>query len=395
MDQNKTFDQQLLDRSYTQDTFRHETALNTNRLDPRIKALSSFIAGRPIAVTYYSQRHNYTAKKSNIADFNVILNNAHRVLVRINNLEIRLGGELDISFDDETNEVSVSGKGFVFPDFSVNIGDIFLYEALPGQLAMFIISNVVPMTWHRQAVNEVSFVMKEFVSNERLSQFDKCTVEIYYFDKKRIWDGASTVLLRDDYITLQNVIKVRDELVKFMLTRYYIKDYRSYFRPDGVYDPYVVAFLRTLISTADTTDYPPIQLWAQYAHRGSDIWSYISRKDKYFLNTMLTGSVQKKCQYSILSSAINSLHNKFYIELCVDDNSDSVEPYALSRAYYNGDITNMSIVEQYLHTYNTTNQVTPNFLIDYIKNGLDLDSTVTFYETLVILFLFNVVIRTM
>ena len=363
IDTTKTFDEKLLSKKYTQDTFHNRTALNHSRFDPIIHKLENYSEGMPIKVVYFSQITNVANKQSHASDYSYNLSNIHKAYDKIIDLEIRLNGGFDYSYDEEVSEAMVEGSGKIYAGFKPLVGDIFLYEIMPGQFGLFLVANINPLSLHRGSSLDVSFILKEYVNNDVISKLDECVVDIYYYHTQKVMGETTTLLKRQDYFDLLKIVNLRLDLINLFIDLFYDKRTCSLFRTDNIYDPYMVEFFNKLISFNDSPFYPFVQLSYKEDYSKDTILTELldassntfnfKRYEKYDIKVKL---------FNILSANINGLHNKQFLLLNTE-----------GEFYY--------IFSEYFYTDPTSSNLTPFevFLIDYMKNKVvDIPTMLTF-----------------
>lgn len=393
--EDETFDSYLLKKKYTTDTFHNRTALNQSRLDPILKKLQTYSVGAPIVVTYFSSVHNYGNKQTNTSDYSFALNNIHKIYDKINNFEIRLNGGMETSTDDETGETVVEGTGKIIGGFLPAVGDIFLYELFPGQIGLFLVSNTPPLGLHREAAYEVSFVLKEYATNEVIEKLEQCVVQTYYYGKQTVMGESVIMLSRTDYLDFQKILSFRREMIKYFLQNFYRSKYQSVERPDKIYDPYMVSFFNKIVSfedcaQEDTSVYPLMQLANEREANMPNILDNFTEGLKIFgKNKMIKYNIYDRC-FNILSSVTNSLHNNKYLVL---ETTGKIN-YIFSDLFYNNDINNVDIdpFEKFILTYLRDKTIPIPELLTYIEGVVNEELLVQFYRIPILIHLCNILI---
>lgn len=388
-----TFDSQLLKQKYTKNTFHNLTALNFSRMDPVIDKLKTYTEGAPITVTYYSQITNYSNKGSHTSDYSYNLDNIHKAYSKINNLQIRLNGGFEYQYDEEAHEANVEGTGKVVSGVKVIVGDIFLYELYPGQLGLFLINNVNPLALHREASNEISFTLKEFVNNDVIEKLEKCTVDTYYYTTQKIMGDTTALLKREDYFNLVTTMHMREKLIEIYSDLFYSKDKCSLMRPDNIYDPYVVDFFNKLLSFKDSTYYPFIQMAFKNEYGTNCIFTELLEDNTDLSFTISKKFVKEFKSFNLMSAHINGLHNNYFIRL---DDTNGEEFYIFSEAFYLKDMNNVNMTEfeKFLLTYIDNKTIDIPRLHLFAQEIKTIDPLLSFYRVPVMIFLCNKIIST-
>ena len=391
LDTNQTFDEHLLNKKFTQDTFHNRTALNTSRLDPIIKKLQNYSSGSPIMVTWYSQINNKGNKQSHVSDYSAILSNVHKAYDKIMDFPIRLNGEFSISVDEETQETTVEGTGKIVAGFLPAVGNIFLYEIYPGQIGLFLVSNVTPLGLHREAAYETSFILKEYVTNETLLKLQECVIDTYYFTTQKQLGESTALLTRTDYYDLQKILNLRNEMINYFIEIFYDSNYQSVKRDDNVYDPYIVNFFNKIVSFEECPNYPLKQLVSEQEYSRQSILDDFIEGIKLFNPHKITKYVISTKRFTILSAITNSLNGRQSVFL---DAEYGELFYMFSELFYNKDINNPDLIpyEKFILTYFNTKIIPIPELLTYIEELPSLPKTDQFYRIPILIYFCNIII---
>lgn len=388
VDVTTSFDERLLKRTYVADTFNTRTALSISRMDPVVETLGKLASGSPIKVTYFSQILNYTNKRSNPSDYSFHLNNVNKAYSKILDMEIRLNEALSFNFSPDTNESMVEGSGKILPGFTVNAGDVWLYEVTPGNLGVFVVGDVTPLSLHRGAFQEITFFLKEWATAEIVEKFDQCTYDTYYYATQNILGETRCLLKKEDYFNLVSILKLRSDLIEFYEDTFYSPDNNTIFRPDEVYDPYIIQFLNGIVSFSETKYYPYTQLIDKTIWDKESILTELLEDKIRFKNTTIKKFITETYVKGALSAYINGMLRREYVDL---DPLGSTNYLLLSDTFYTTDPLTDPF-ENILRNYMKTKVVDVSAIIAYTADMSTVPILNIFYQIPVLIFLCNKVI---
>jgi len=299
--------------TYTKNTFNNRTALNTDRMSPVVKALKGYVEGSPITVTYYSFLHNFTDKRSGYTSYTDMLSRAIRCFKKIENVKLRISGSMDFGADHENDETTYEGRGYVMGGMDARVGDIFLYEVSPGHVGLFVVTDAQALAIHTGSLDDISFSLREYPTNETLLKLEDSVKEVYYYGELEGLTKKTVLLERQDYVNRVVLLKYRKHLIDYYHSKYYDPIRVSYLRPDGVYDPYLTTFMLQCISFQDTKYYPPTQL-VPIGDFDRSIWSRMVNGKNPFERIRTT---YNKVTYTagVLTTFVNGLLNRQVVAL--------------------------------------------------------------------------------
>lgn len=377
----------LANQDYVNKTFSNKTTYNPINSWTSISALYGFPASVPIEVTYYTINHESRTLKTYDSDFALNLG-LTRNFIKILNFELRLDGELNYSYDNDTNISSCIGAAFIYPRFDVSIGDVFLYKMGDGTLGLFKINNKTRLSIDKDSAHRVDFELNRFPSKSEIDELESYVDRTAYFFKDVFLNGKVGLIYDETYQLLQGVYEYKDKLLYHFLDRFYDKKSRTFLRPDGVYDPYVVKFLFSFVNFYKLDEFP-LQLLSNVEFVRRSIFSYLVEPKTINKSRVINKFKLIKKEFSHRDSDLNNLINKYYV--CLSDNSEDLElqDYILNNFMSNLN-NNFNSIELLLYNYTVNNTINPEILFNSLSNYNNLSDLDQFYFIPIYLFLLAV-----
>lgn len=250
----------------TKDVFTNKTALSQDRYGSVITSLLGFGEGTPVIVEYYKKSNPLINNNSANTSFSMEKSNVHTSYSLIHNFEFRLDGELDVSQDDATLQLTVIGKGFTYPGFLPASGDLFLLKLENNEIGVFTITNVSRFTMKQATYRSIDFYMYKLLDSDTLDKLTSSVAEELYFDKEKFLTDTSTILSSDSYNQLNKLKSMKEKIINSYIAEFYsLKDKTIYIDkiytvldddnnpkdvPIHLFDPYLVEYILRKIDTS-------------------------------------------------------------------------------------------------------------------------------------------------
>lgn len=237
----------------TDPTYKH--SIVSSKQVP-LNALITHIAGSSYVVDYYSQVLGLNQQPQ---DYNPTQGGVNQQYNLIKDFELKLQS-YDVSSDDQTGELSVTGSAVVYPPLKPNKGDPFIADIGNGMVGQFTIIRVSQKYYFKTTTYEVDFILARIFNTKALvDELDAKIVETYNFIKDFLTYGQNPLLVNDEYIALETARKcltqATDDYVKEFLSRelgtLVVPDY-----PNSTYDPFA---LRAFLSVVNNETHPMIR----------------------------------------------------------------------------------------------------------------------------------------
>lgn len=371
------------DASYSRDTFHNNTVIDEKKSNYLVNKLKAYSAGSGIKVTWF---HNIVPKgnrQSGLADISFFTDNVNVSYLKIINFQLKLDSELSFNYENTENTSQYSGSGLVFPGFTPNVGDGFLYEVEPGKVALFKVNNVpTRLSIKVGTSHQIEFTMVKLPTAVELENLESRVRDTAYFDTRRFLNETGALLKREEVIDLEFVRDTYNELMIQYIDEFYDKlSYRSIVRKDGIYDPYVVGFMKTVcnfmdygLNVQDLLPKPPnyqFTLWAKLIDFDRVKWSRYAGVCNTFV------------QENTVVGKVNALINREYISLSRTEVENSV-PY-ISPNIGGIDQSQFNDFEVFLALQLEYNIIDVAILRSLIEDIYTLDETEMFYRIPIIL----------
>lgn len=178
---------------------------------------------------------------------------------RIEGMEIRLQGSLSHSWDEETNEMSVSGTAITYPYFLPNQHDVFFGDIGDGRTGVFILKKPEPKSYFKETVWTFDFELLGTANQDNYRDYlEEHTVERLRYSLDYLQLGRNPLMTTTAYELKQDLIRARLEIIGRFLEEFYSHEYRAlilHHQGKLVYDPLLQLALTSL---TNRTEHPYI-----------------------------------------------------------------------------------------------------------------------------------------
>ena len=270
--------QALHDEKVIVNTFINETSVNQDAFRDSMSMVAGFPEGRVIFVTYYSQNNPVTDIQSHVVDLKSdSKDDVHLSFTEIRNFEIRCASELNFEFSNEDNVSKITSEAIFFPRFQPKISDIFLYEMRNGKIGVFRIASVERLALGQDTYTRVSFTLQNFLTPEYRDLLRRQTTLQMYFDKRKYIAGNTALMSSVGFSQKKDLEHLRLEIIENYIARFYSKEFSTFMRPDGLYDPYVVEYWNKKVSIQDSVEQMrPTQILIAVSNYRKTIWAALT-----------------------------------------------------------------------------------------------------------------------
>ncbi len=367
-------------------------------------------AGGKIRVTYYQTIGAGPLQRDHVTDSAVQRNVGERPLRKISEMEIIVDDDA-ISMETATDElgISVVGSGYVYPGFMPQIGDEFTYDYHNGSIGVFTVNDTELMSIHHDRFTKITFTLTRHLDLAYSQLLEKWSSneQRFVFEKTQYLQSNYTLLTEQAYIDRSRLLQLKDIIIKYYFREFYNNELSTIMSKgnngfvDGVYDPYLVKFLLTIVPQQVVGGKRPRQLYPLV----NDTYNYsIWARFSDILNTDISDLTRFYMidRYIIRQRNVNvtGLMNREYIKLLpnIDDQSaiqPNVSPdYVFSTAFYAGEVESMGDFEKLVYLGVTTRAVTDvsDFISRFVNNYNKGDKDTQFYAIPTILWLINLIL---
>lgn len=218
--------------------------------------LLAYVEGSPWSVTYYSQ---IVGDANDLRELDPTQTSVLQQYQEIKELEIRVGSQLNPSYDATTGITTVTGSATIYPFLIPNTLDYFISDAGDNRRGIFRVTNVERMTLSRDSVYTIDYEMVGYAEVD-IALYDNLISKVirsYHFSKDRLIEGLSPTLKTSDYNTLTNLKAIYKLIVKRYFRTFFNKRYSTLVLPGqkyAIYDSYLVDFLFKIVDTSDANE---------------------------------------------------------------------------------------------------------------------------------------------
>lgn len=277
---------QLDQASLIKDSFVNRTAFNPQTYAEEFGLLQRYAAGSRIAVTYFLRSTPQAGlQRSDAIDPSSTRSPLQTSYTEIRELEIVVQDRgLQSTFNADNRETRVHGVALLYPGMRPCIGDLFVTPMGDATFGVFQVSATDRLTYRQGSNHRINFFLREFASEDALADIRRSVTQTLYFERETYLGDATTLLKSDTYLWRGQLVRMRDVLTRHYYNTFYDKSLCSLVSPQGVYDPYLVAYLTRKISIRDST-YRPTQLYPAMQNYDNCLWARLTD----ITNRTLTG----------------------------------------------------------------------------------------------------------
>lgn len=211
-----------------------------------IRSLYTAIQGYPLTLIAY---YNQSLYRDQDPDGNN--NGQHLQYKKINNLDVKLEGQFDRSFDATTGYNSVTGSMTIFAPGLIPVdGDLFLADMGDGRIGQFQINRPEPLSIFANMAYRADFTWMAIASAAHISTLDKKVILESFYVAEFIAAGKNPLLTSKEFNDRRFA---KDQLASMTigyLSEFFSRVYSTLIvpkQPLAAYDPYVVSFLKRLV----------------------------------------------------------------------------------------------------------------------------------------------------
>lgn len=264
-------------------TYKH--SLVDSKVHP-VDSLITNISGIDWTVFYYSQilGENEEPKDFQVSD------NAYQQYLKITNYNLKLQGDLNRSFDDTQNRLSVTGTAILYPKLIPNVGDVIIADIGDGKAGYFTVTEVSQKSMFANRTYEINFTLVGYMDSYIESILESRVVKTGNFIKDYIQYGQNPVLVGEEQVFHDVTTDAIKDLLGSWLSEYYSHEIDTIRVPTGnnsyVYDPFITSLIIKLFSIHDhpligniSTYNCDIRTLTSY----TDIWSATLSREEWVL----------------------------------------------------------------------------------------------------------------
>jgi hypothetical protein len=371
----------LMHMPFIADGSLNKHAIDVSQYADTTRSLIGFMKGKRIAVTYYRQmKREGSNNRTNISDSASVRNSLNSEYHKILNLEITLEKGFEFTTNTAQTSVQITGQAQFYPNMNPFIGDMFLVSTGDGRMGVCRITSTTPMSWRDDTIYLVEFMVHEFVSPANHDPIEGAVTQVSVFRKENYLGGTAALLSEQTYVQLLSIKETRRNLIRFFHQSFFDTNIRSYLRPDGKYDPWLVQFISGKITMNDIPIRPKNLLGKVGSDYASTLWARL--EDRYNSTMYLLSPYVKVESYrqDRLSVFVSELYNRGIIYPTED--ADAGEPYLYTPAFYKGLVNEMTAEEKLMFdavTLRTTGDLSI-LITNYLDTVMSLSKDLQFYK---------------
>jgi hypothetical protein len=260
-----------------------------------------------------------------------------------------------------------------------------------GKLGLFKVNNVIRLGIRSATWSEISFELVKNPVDENDEYFKHLLESVtgtYYFDTEAFLASNGALLTTDESENLARLILLRDNLIQYYYSKFYDHNYHhTFIRPDGIHDPYMLEFWYWLEEPRKNL-YIPSRLINHPREMNRSIWFWFRYPDKPIKDPLLKEYCIDIWKNRVWETTINSLINKPYVLIHVNDGKHEMKEYPLCNWKERTDRFG-TIEKQYLED----RVADTSLLIEEILTTPEKEPMDMFYETPFLIYVADCVIR--
>lgn len=229
---------------------KYRGATVDTRYDDR-RSLVTHIEGSAWVVNYFSQQ---LGEHDEPGPLQLGKDAVYQQYTQIQQLELKVTSALSADQRETSKSFDVTGSAMVYPPLVPNRGDMFLADVGDGQEGVFSIIQSKRMTYLKESVFEIEYVLVSYSTEEYRDDLAKKTIKQTRFLKDLLDHGEDPVIIEEDYHRLLNAEELQKTLLGHYLGSFYCKKSATLMVPDqneDTYDPFVVQTFKRLFNTHD------------------------------------------------------------------------------------------------------------------------------------------------
>lgn len=353
---------------FISDSALNKFAIDTSTYAETTKQLLGYIKGKRATVTYYRLLNNEGLyNRTNVSDLANARHINHTEYQKIVNFEITLAKEFDFEVDQDKTNVTITGQSMFYPNTNPGIGDMFLMPVGDGRIGLCRVTSVVPTTWRTDRNYNVGFLVQEFLEHGVSIPMEASVTLISYFDKANYFGGTSALLSEQSYVQLGRLKEQRIILSRMFHQMFFDTSRNSYFRPDGLYDPWVVLFMCSKLRMEDVFQRPKNLLGQARSDYQNTIWARLEDSHNNTLYLLQGSCLVRPYDQTLMGVFVTELMDRGIIY--TTSTSEDFDPYVFSELFYTSNTTTMSPWE--LLIYEALTEKTVGSLGSLMLNYID------------------------
>lgn len=236
----------------------YKTAAADSFIQPP-ESLVVYMEGMPWKlISYYSQLLD---QDDDIREVDIGQSAALQQYRQIKDLEIRLQGSLETSYDEDTSRNEINGTAIAVGCIP-NRYDYFTAD-LSSSVGLFMVNSSTRKTYNNKSVYEISFTAVGYIDSgatkDRYEALEARTVKTFYFHKDRVILNQTPLLTTEEHGLSYSLRQAYVSLAKQFLNAFRNPNDRLLIVPDEDYHVYDARFGDFVFRTIDTILVPEMR----------------------------------------------------------------------------------------------------------------------------------------
>lgn len=211
--------------------------------------LTTYIAGQAWDVDYYNQ---VGGRDDQIQGFQVDLPAVYQTYNLYKGFELKVTDALSKGGDSEKKDTLLSGSATIYGIFVPKEGDVFVVDIGDGREGMFQITATERLSHYETSPHRVEYSLMYLTSEAIMASLNGKVTDTKFFKKDWMQNGLEPLVHSDDVEIINNLATHYSRIMSMYFNDFYSRTYKSLLVPNQhviTYDPFLVRFLKTLLST--------------------------------------------------------------------------------------------------------------------------------------------------
>ena len=345
----------------------------------------TYVSGKPMSVKeYYSQ---VLGSDDELKTQQVNQSGVYQQYTKYINFEVRVQDALQPSYSPESGESTYTGSATTYPFFTPNVGDMFCLDIGDGREGIFAITDVTDNSLFEKATHSISYTLTNYGTGVAANKADleSKVVATKVFRKDFLQSDKNPYLTVDENASYDSLTALFTSIVNSYFTKFYSVEnsmllYKDVNGSYGSYDPWIIKFLKTILSVDDDKRLLNLNSPSLAGSYGADnvlcVWDLIFKQDIGLIPFITTQMwLVSTAQFPFLN-VLNSV--KFAnIDGCVYPNG--YLPNLKSTTVTGGDPLYTATVATYDPLAITSTSTLGDFNYDYTQSPLGIVKPAAFY----------------
>lgn len=323
----------------------------------------AYIEGDTWVIDYFNQHYG----DEDVGTTNYDVNDPTlKQYTRTKKFELRVTDMLSQTTDETTGNTMITGGANVYPVITPSVGDVFIGQVGDNLYAMFTVTEAERLSHFKESVFSIRYTLTSYLTDELLADLEAKTVAVFHFDLKGMMGRKPALRTQTEYERDIERVQLRKSLIEEYFVTFYRTKQRTFLLPDSeTLDPFLVEFWNRMIGTSDLSGFDAPMSYnlrnAIYKTPYKTLWDAIADQSmatlRFCVKSMLQVSTStfgvSYLYHTLESTSINGVIQPTEVNGLVISNFDSQQavdsPYVFSQAFYEGDVANMTNLENIVY----------------------------------------------